>query len=117
MKNIFKLLLICLSLNAFAAKEYSCDMAWYRIELTLDNESTHIWVWDKLSRNMVFQDYTRYIQKDGANTIYYFYPTIGHESKIYIKNSDLDNLPAKFTSFLDADFGQMAYDYLNCSER
>lgn len=107
MKKIILGMSLTLITFASMAAEYRCTSPFYDIDLGLDGISTHIWVRDHFSHELLHQGYTTWEKKEANRTVYYFYPQYGDETMIYVKNEVIEKEPNKMSVFVSGAFTMM----------
>src|SRR3989338_11715778 len=109
--KIIILFLALTSLNSFGrSRDYTCDVRLYRLDLTLGDSSTSLWVWDKFAREYIYNGFASSREVLGSFVTYYFYPTTGAQSKLTFDQEDINELPDRLFGFIDGNFGVLIYD-------
>lgn len=115
MKGIIFFALLFSSLSSLAASaDYTCHLRQYRIDLTLDDRSTHMWLTDTMYYDTIFQAYTGWVEKVNDKTNFHFYPTVGH-TVLTFKTQDTVELPAKLNGWINGRArGFPLWDSISC---
>lgn len=116
MKYLFFIALISSSTFAITS-DYTCQTRWgVRAELTLDGKSTHVWLYEAYRRELIFQDYTKWEEKEGDEINYHFYPGSAPHTILTFKASDVASRPEKMRGWIDSRsaMGPSIWDALAC---
>lgn len=103
------------SFSVFGFADYQCSVRQYRVDLSIDGQSSHMWLFDGFE--VVGQSYVSWIETKEKETTFHFYPGNEGPAKLIFKNEDVANLPKKMRVWIDAKAnGWSIWDYLDCNK-
>lgn len=116
MKKLFLSLLLLVSMNTFAKSvNYTCVFRYYQISITINGESTSMFLTDRMSHDTLYVGYVSRIETLGNFQKYYFYPSNGRESILTFNAQDIENQVERTSGWIDGQFnGWLLYDSFLC---
>ena len=102
---------------SFAA-DYNCTSPFYDVDISLDDISTHIWVTDRVTDELLHMGYTAWEKKESKKVVYYFYPQSGDQTNIYVSNEVIKIDPEKMSIFVSGVFTWTpVHESMRCTRR
>lgn len=116
MKKIFLSFLFLFSFSSWAKSvSYTCAVRYYQINITLDGESTSMFLKDRQTHETIYVGYVSNIETQGNFQKYYFYPSNGRESILTFNAQDIENQVDRTSGWIDGQFnGWLIYDSFSC---
>ena len=118
MKILFLLMILILSVPTFALSEdYDCSVRQYDVQITLTQDtSTSMWFRERY--DVLAMGYAGWVEKNGAKSIYHFYPAQFSPIEITFKTQDTIDLPAKLMGWISVSGPFFSlWDKLDCTKR
>lgn len=116
MKKIILMFFLLLSMQSYAhSVNYTCVVRYYQISITLNDESTSMFLTDRMTHDTLYVGYVSRIVTQGKFQKYYFYPSNGRESILTFNADDVLNQVDRTSGWIDGQFnGFLIYDAFTC---